>query len=336
LIARDGGKQKGCPGPFEKRSVIKLYSGPYGGPAPIQVEVRLGTPPNYNDWSLPAHWNISFEPHTGPFLLFAEMPDSIYVTVGSYTADQGDEAHIPLTLWNLTLNALLGGTTLDYAIDCADPEDPAGPTAEWRTPAGDLLDGPTVEVEWSKVLLDVNGGPEKIKYYQVWRGGEGSPFMTQVAAVAVDGDPETPGFQWYDWLPFTCDVVYRYKIRAVDVAGGYGAFSELAYLQCDDLTSAGDSPAVPAGMLQQNAPNPFNPSTLIRYVLPAGGTVILTIYDAAGNRVRALEQGFRTDGQHEVTWNGLDDSGSPVASGVYFYRLETPDRSEVKRMVLLK
>jgi M6 family metalloprotease-like protein len=337
LVAKAGGKDRVCPGPFEKRSVIKLYSGLEGGPAPIQAEIRLGTPPLFNDWTLPAGWTIDFEPGMGPFWLFLGEADSVFVTVGSEMAAHGDAAHLPLTLWNLISDRPIGGITLDYEIDCYVPAAAASPSAKWRQLAGDDLIGPTVELNWSKVAVDVNDGPERIKWYQVWRGGEGSPFMTMVDKVAVDGDPETPGFQWYDTLPVGCDIVYSYRIRAVDAAGWVGTATPTFYLQCDDLTGNDDeTPAVAVALLRQNVPNPFNPGTLIRYVLPIGGTVTLTIYDAAGSRVRLLEQALRGAGEHEVYWDGRDDAALPVASGVYFYRLETAAGSEVKRMVLLK
>jgi len=91
--------------------------------------------------------------------------------------------------------------------------------------------------------------------------------------------------------------------------------------------------------LSQNAPNPFNASTTISFAIPAdvsATTATLRIYDAAGRRVRILVEGEVQPGHHEVVWNGRDDDGRRVASGVFFFRLRTGEFSEVRRMVLLQ
>jgi len=89
--------------------------------------------------------------------------------------------------------------------------------------------------------------------------------------------------------------------------------------------------------LRQNAPNPFNPATTISFVVPAGGAnVSLRIYDTAGRLVRTLVDRFEPSGTREVTWQGRNDQGQPVSSGVYFYRLTAPSFSETRKMVLLR
>jgi hypothetical protein len=83
-------------------------------------------------------------------------------------------------------------------------------------------------------------------------------------------------------------------------------------------------------------PNPFNPSTKIRFHLPAAQSARLTIFGADGRRVATLIDGGLAAGDHEVVWSGGDDTGRAVASGAYFYRLETGQHSQTKRMMLLK
>ncbi len=74
--------------------------------------------------------------------------------------------------------------------------------------------------------------------------------------------------------------------------------------------------------LAQNAPNPFNPTTRIRFVVPSDGVARVAIWDASGRVVRTLVDGQVRAGVHSVVWNGRDDASRPAASGVYFYRLE--------------
>jgi hypothetical protein len=83
-------------------------------------------------------------------------------------------------------------------------------------------------------------------------------------------------------------------------------------------------------------PNPFNPSTTIGYTLPRGGDTELVVYDIEGRRVRTLVKGFVPAGDHGVVWDGRDDAGNRVASGVYLYRLRAGAVVETKKMVLVK
>jgi hypothetical protein len=98
-----------------------------------------------------------------------------------------------------------------------------------------------------------------------------------------------------------------------------------------------DDPVPSTYMLYGNYPNPFNPATHIRYGLPTAGSVGLRIYNLSGRLVRVLVPDVWHDpGRHEVRWDGRDEAGAAVGSGVYFYRLEAGGRVLESRMVLLK
>ena len=92
-------------------------------------------------------------------------------------------------------------------------------------------------------------------------------------------------------------------------------------------------PAAPLA-LHQNRPNPFNPSTTIAFDLPVRAEARLAIYDAAGRLVRRLAAGELSPGRHELRWDGLDDAGRPVVSGVYFCRLQAGKETRSIRLVL--
>jgi hypothetical protein len=90
-------------------------------------------------------------------------------------------------------------------------------------------------------------------------------------------------------------------------------------------------------ILEPNHPNPFNPSTDIRFRLPEASPVSLRIYDQAGRLVRTLlEEAALPAGEHRLSWNGLDAGGQEVRSGVYFYELRVNGREHTRKMVLLK
>ncbi|MFH1569624.1 MAG: FlgD immunoglobulin-like domain containing protein [Gemmatimonadota bacterium] len=100
---------------------------------------------------------------------------------------------------------------------------------------------------------------------------------------------------------------------------------------------AASAAAAPADFrLLPNLPNPFNPETAIPFRLAAPGQVQLEVMNPLGQTVRRLAAGWLEAGAHQVNWDGRDDSGAPVAGGVYFYRLVTPTHRAVRKMTLLK
>jgi hypothetical protein len=88
--------------------------------------------------------------------------------------------------------------------------------------------------------------------------------------------------------------------------------------------------------LYQNYPNPFNPSTIIPFSLPRAANAKITIFNPKGQQVRALLDKVMPAGDHGAAWDGLDDAGEPVASGVYFYRLKAGKTTITKKMTLMK
>jgi len=88
--------------------------------------------------------------------------------------------------------------------------------------------------------------------------------------------------------------------------------------------------------LRQNSPNPFNPVTSVSYDLPKAGDVQIAVFNVLGQHVTDLVNGYQEAGSHEVVWDGKDNGGSSVASGIYFYRIKTNEFSDTKKMLLLK
>ncbi len=104
-------------------------------------------------------------------------------------------------------------------------------------------------------------------------------------------------------------------------------------------TAVEETGATPASfVLSQNFPNPFNPQTQLQYQLPNDGLVELSIYNASGQRVRTLVDGFQSSGLYIMRWDGRSDAGVQVASGNYIYRLEMPEAkfSQARMMTLVR
>jgi len=88
--------------------------------------------------------------------------------------------------------------------------------------------------------------------------------------------------------------------------------------------------------LGQNYPNPFNANTTISYALTNAGRISLAVYDLAGRKVADLFNGNQSAGNYQIDWDGIDNSGQVVSSGIYFYRLIADGQSTTRRMMLLK
>jgi hypothetical protein len=154
-----------------------------------------------------------------------------------------------------------------------------------------------------------------------WSATEGGPMADYCRAVTTDarGDYVLAG--------------YSYSFAT----GGSDLY--IVTLVGDQSTAVNeiDTGVLPdAFTLSQNYPNPFNASTHIRYTLPERTRITMTIYNLLGQVVKAWTDLPQSAGTYELEWDGLADDGSMLASGVYFYRLETPAGADNRKMVLLK
>ena len=93
---------------------------------------------------------------------------------------------------------------------------------------------------------------------------------------------------------------------------------------------------VTATELIGNYPNPFNPETTISYSVKEASPVRIEIYNSRGQRVRTLVNETQSAGWYNIVFNGRDDTGKPVASGVYFYRMSAGSYSSTRRMILMQ
>jgi len=96
-----------------------------------------------------------------------------------------------------------------------------------------------------------------------------------------------------------------------------------------------DVPSIPL-TLYQNYPNPFNPSTSISFYIPGPDRVRLEIFDVQGRRIRTLADRQMEGGRHTLQWNGTNDAGRQVSSGIYVYRLVSGKRSLTRKLVMMR
>jgi hypothetical protein len=179
--------------------------------------------------------------------------------------------------------------------------------------------------EGLQLTWDPNAEQDLLHYY-IYRGTAETFVPGEGNRISCTADTTTFDDGWH-W-----STGYWYKVSAVDVHGNESPF---AVLGPGDVTGVEeDLPAV--SFLAQNYPNPFNPATAIRFGIEKPGPVRLAVYDAAGRLVRVLVDDERPAGTHTVEWNGRDGAGRVVASGVYFYKLDTAVFAETRKMILLR
>jgi len=152
----------------------------------------------------------------------------------------------------------------------------------------------------------------------VFRSDGGSPILYK----SIDFRAAEP-FRYVD-RNVEPGMTYRYHLAVEDAEGRY--------------LSPTSTVSMPLGttVLLQNTPNPFNPATTINFVLPSSEHVTLSVFDSSGKLVRVLVDEPRGSGGHDAHWDGTDNLGNRVGSGVYFYRLEAGKFSQSRKMLLLK
>jgi hypothetical protein len=198
-----------------------------------------------------------------------------------------------------------GLTTYGWSLRTTDAEDPAA-----------LANVPWQNTRWSYYLPeDMPGGPG---YYRVTMPldlpeAEFTRWV-QVRLEVFEGGP----YCWGDYVTQGTPAPY---------------FDNVAVRAWRLVTDA--PPAAPALSLTA-APNPFNPRVVLKYSQPAPGPVDLAIFDARGRLVRRLLTADRPAGAGELIWDGCDDTGSPVAAGIYLARLRTDAGGEQKKLTLVR
>jgi hypothetical protein len=166
--------------------------------------------------------------------------------------------------------------------------------------------------------------------FRSWRGGP------------ADEAPENMIHSWtYTGPHISRPEQPRVHVNLWQFNGGPGTYQEVVL---DEFTFVAeglagiptDTPAQATSHISLARPNPFDPQTTITYTIKKGGSVELVVYDVLGRSLRTLVNGFVHAGDHDVVWDGKDDSGKQAAPGIYLYRLRTGDVVEARRIVKVK
>jgi hypothetical protein len=198
---------------------------------------------------------------------------------------------------------------------------------------------------------DVNGDtyPDFMTVYNVpwWFGGRvdvyyGGPTYDSIPDITIrqedyDGYSQYFGMYCTGLGDVNGDGIDDYGFSSVLGDGGYAGVFVFAGQSNGTGVDDGEAESTPLGFeLSQNYPNPFNVSTSIEFRVANRSRVRLTVYNILGNEVRCLVDEERSAGSYRVTWDGLNDDGAALPSGVYIYGLKVGEQHLSKKMLLLK
>jgi|GEM_PF-4767926 len=166
--------------------------------------------------------------------------------------------------------------------------------------------------------------------YHLYRKSESEKSFSRLNEHIIQGQGSstTPADYSFTDTEITSHQKYTYKLEEINVNGTVSS----KYLTAVQVTDIAPSEY----FLDSNYPNPFNPSTTISFGLPDASHVQLTIFNVQGKVVQELVNEKRSAGTYAVTWNGRNSVGTPVTTGLYFYRLKTASFSNVKKMLYAK
>ncbi len=203
-----------------------------------------------------------------------------------------------------------------YIYDVSEPDNPHL-VASFSLPLTPYWEFSTRSISIKDTLAYVTCGQSGLKVISI-----ADPYHPYLVT-----EYDTPGFA-YD--AFLADG-YIY------VADKYSLMVLESYFGADEVKEFADEENIPASYsLSQNYPNPFNPETNIGFTMPKSGQLKLEIFNILGQKVRTLVDQYLKAGHKVVDWDGKDDSGKEVSSGMYLYRMTTPEFSQTKKMVLLR
>lgn len=186
-----------------------------------------------------------------------------------------------------------------------------------------------VMVQWiSQSESDLDG-------YRLYRNNENSLQNSHMLDVFFPGT-NTSQTQTYSHIDNTISVngIYYYWIKMLDYDGSSSFYGPAIIEVEDDFNNSVDIPLTTG--LVSIYPNPFNPTTSIRYSLDSNSLTEIKIYNVRGQLVKTFDLGMQTTGFHKLVWNAKDDNGNKLPSGVYFSRMKANNKIDTKKIILLK
>ena len=197
---------------------------------------------------------------------------------------------------------------------------------------------PTYAWDGGLVQMSIDGG-EWIQISPVG-GYTHRIYQNNASPFAANTNCWSGSFAWteatFDLSSYSGNARFRFLFGTDGAVTGEGWYVDDIRVESEFVDNSDPAVSPLRFDLNANYPNPFNPSTTISFSVPASGEVELAIFNLKGQRVKTLVSGELTKGQHSVVWNGLDNAGRSVASGVYLYKLRSGTELKTRKMMLMK
>ncbi len=225
-----------------------------------------------------------------------------------------------------------GGLAIDIGGDGSNPND----ILDGDTGPNDLQNAPTItQVQGTTVLGYLQSIPNRGYIIQAFDNSSCDAGGRGEGKLYIGSEYVRTNNAGYTTFALSCESMPTRRFITATATDELGSTSEFS--PCWSFVVTDVPRDASAFALHANVPNPFNPTTVIRFDVPdAGADVEIVVFDVSGGLVRTLLKEHRYAGAHSVEWDGRDDTGREMASGVYFYRMRAGNFEATRKMVLLK
>ena len=317
----------GCP---EPSSIVfeLLVEGESGYSALVDFELPVGG--WFDDFEIDRGWTVGAPGDDAATGIWTRV-DPIGTEYNGYQIQpEDDHTPAPGTMCFVTGQGSVGGAVGENDVD--------GGTTTLLSPVFNLADATSATLSYWRWYTEDKGTNAGDDYWDVDVTADGVNWVSLEHTNVSDESWVPMSFELGEFVALSSTVQLRF------IASDEGANSLMEAAVDDVLLNAQwsiqtdvDESAIPARLaLGANFPNPFNPKTTLRFDLPEKGQVDLAVYDVRGRRIATIASGMMDAGSYELIWNGVDESGKPVASGVYFSRIAFGKDVLTNKMIMLK
>ncbi len=331
----DAGDPDGGDDPDGSRADIGMFGGPGAlWLQPDYVQNCLATA--VGDTAITITWDAMLPPGGDYFAVFGDTAsgfdrDALHL-LGTVGIIETSFDHHPVEgCWYYRVCAVnTSGYSGGYSNEvgtCVDESDKEAPLVAVVHPAGGetFTAGDQIDIQW---IATDDFGVDSVTIYCSMNGGADWTLL-------ASGEPNDSLYTWLVPIDDPGSDSCLVRVDAYDPSLNVGSGQSGGLFAIDPYTTGTEDTPL-ATELHQNYPNPFNGHTTISYTLEKPAHVSVRIYDTAGRLIRTLEDGNHPAGTYQIAWNGRDGASRPVASGIYFVRMNAGDYGKSRKIIYLR
>ena len=277
-------------------------------------------------------FSIAINPHNSNVIYIGTNPKKVGIQAGVYKSIDGGEN------WTYRSSGLPLEELIEFLDLCINPLNPE--TIYIALRRGGIYKSTTGGYSWHSLNYGIGTGDDKVINSIAIDPHDTNRVYAAGVKIYTSEDAGQTWQEMMESLPEYYGFINKIRLdpndsyRIYAATDGYGVLTY--YRKPTSVENDIDKKIPNYYVLYQNYPNPFNPSTNIRYQIPEAAKVTITIYNVKGNVVRTLVNENKPVGNYFAHWDGLDESGKKVASGVYIYRMIAGNFTDFKKLILTK